>query len=159
MDYVCDYIKNYIKNRHKNKISKNNSKKNKYSKNSESFKIIEIGIGYYFKVAKSLNNHKNLNLNLIAIDANNDAIEKAKKEGLNAFVDDIFNPKLDIYKDADLIYSIRPPRDLQPFILDICKKYNVPLLIKPLYGETPISNLKLINYKGNALYLWNITDD
>ncbi|WP_421078541.1 UPF0146 family protein [Methanothermococcus sp. Ax23] len=141
MDYVCDYIiKNYIKN-------KNNKK------NSESFKIIEIGIGYYFNVAKSLNNYENLNL--IVIDANKDAIEKAKKEGLNAFVDDIFNPKLDVYKDADLIYSIRPPRDLQPFILDICKKYNIPLLIKPLYGETPISDLKLINYKGNALYMWD----
>lgn len=122
-------------------------------KNSESFKIIEIGVGYYFNIAKSLNNHENLNL--IVIDANNDAVEKAKKEGLNAFVDDIFNPKLDIYKDADLIYSIRPPRDLQPFILNICKKYGISLLIKPLYGETPINDLKLINYKGNALYCFN----
>ena len=147
MDYVCDYIiKNYIKNKN-NENNKNNKKNNK------SFKIIEIGIGYYFNVAKSLNNHENLNL--IVIDANKDAIDKAKKEGLNAFVDDIFEPKLDVYKDADLIYSIRPPRDLQPFILNICKKYSIPLLIKPLYGETPINDLKLINYKGNALYLWN----
>ena len=148
MDYVCDYIiKNYIKNKN-NENNKNNKKNNK------SFKIIEIGIGYYFNVAKSLNNHENLNL--IVIDANKDAIDKAKKEGLNAFVDDIFEPKLDVYKDADLIYSIRPPRDLQPFILNICKKYSIPLLIKPLYGETPINDLKLINYKGNALYVWNI---
>jgi len=147
VDYVCDYIiKNYIKNKN-NENNKNNKKNNK------SFKIIEIGIGYYFNVAKSLNNHENLNL--IVIDANKDAIDKAKKEGLNAFVDDIFEPKLDVYKDADLIYSIRPPRDLQPFILNICKKYSIPLLIKPLYGETPINDLKLINYKGNALYLWN----
>jgi len=147
VDYVCDYIiKNYIKNKN-NENNKNNKKNNK------SFKIIEIGIGYYFNVAKSLNNHENLNL--IVIDANKDAIDKAKKEGLNAFVDDIFNPKLDVYNDADLIYSIRPPRDLQPFILNICKKYSIPLLIKPLYGETPINDLKLINYKGNALYVWN----
>ncbi|ABR56221.1 Protein of unknown function UPF0146 [Methanococcus aeolicus Nankai-3] len=143
MDYVCDYIiKNYYH------VKNENDKKN-----SESFKIIEIGVGYYFNIAKSLNNHENLNL--IVIDANNDAVEKAKKEGLNAFVDDIFNPKLDIYKDADLIYSIRPPRDLQPFILNICKKYGISLLIKPLYGETPINDLKLINYKGNALYCFN----
>jgi len=143
VDYVCDYIKNYIKNK---------NKKNK--KNSKSFKIIEIGVGYYFNVAKSLDTCESLDL--IVIDANKEAIERAKKEGLNAFVDDIFNPKLDIYKDADLIYSIRPPRDLQPFILNLCKKYNIPLLIKPLYGETPIGDLRLINYKGNALYAWTI---
>ncbi|AEH06834.1 UPF0146 family protein [Methanothermococcus okinawensis] len=141
MDYICDYIKNYIEN------------KNKNSKN-ESFKIIEIGIGYYYNVAKSLNIHENINL--IVIDANKDAVNNAKKEGLNAFVDDLFNPKLNIYENVDLIYSIRPPRDLQPFILNICKKYDIPLIIKPLYGETPINYLKLINYKGNALYGWNI---
>ncbi len=143
VDYICEYIKNYIKNK---------NKKNK--KNSKSFKIIEIGIGHYFNVAKSLNTCESLDLTVI--DANKEAIERAKKEGLNAFVDDIFNPKLDIYKDADLIYSIRPPRDLQPFILNLCKKYNIPLLIKPLYGETPIGDLRLINYKGNALYAWTI---
>jgi len=148
VNYVCNYIiKNYIKKNNKNNKNKIDKKNKKF------FKIIEIGIGYYFNVAKSLSNHKDLNL--IVIDANNDAIERAKEEGLNAFVDDIFNPKLDIYKDADLIYSIRPPRDLQPFILNICKKYNISLLIKPLYGETPISDLKLINYKGNALYIYN----
>ncbi|WP_292460854.1 UPF0146 family protein [Methanothermococcus sp.] len=146
MDYVCDYIiKNYIKN------NKNN-KKNDNNKNSKLFKIIEIGIGYHFNVAKSIAIRENINL--IAIDANKDAVEKAKKEGLNAFVDDIFDPKLNIYEDADIIYSIRPPRDLQPFILNICKKYSIPLLIKPLYGETPINDLKLVNYRGNALYEW-----
>ena len=137
-----EYLSEYIINKHIKDIKDNNP-----------YKIVEIGVGYYFKVAKVLKEYDN-RIDLTVVDINRDAIDKAKREGLNALIDDIFNPKLDLYKYANLIYSIRPPRDLQPFILKISKKHNVPLIIKPLYGEPPIGELKLINYNGNAIYVY-----
>ncbi|MDK2790820.1 MAG: uncharacterized protein PWP15_1329 [Methanothermococcus sp.] len=115
-------------------------------------KIIEIGVGFYFEVAKKL---KENGANITVVDANEKAIEEARNQLLNGVVDDIFNPNMDIYRGSDLIYSIRPPRDLQPFIYDIAKKVSCDLIIKPLHGEQPIECLKLINYKGNPLYIWS----
>ena len=140
MEYIYNYILYLINNK---KIT-NNNKTN----------IAELGIGNYIKIAKLLNKHNNINL--IVVDLNNKSIENCKNNNLNGVVDNLFNPKLEIYKNINLIYSIRPPRDLQPYILSICKKYNIKLIIKPLLGEEPINELKLINYKGNVLYTYNI---
>ena len=135
MDYIYNYIMELIKEAY----------------NKKTIKIAELGIGYYYGVAKLLNNHNDIDL--IVVDMNKDAINKANKQGLNGVVDNIFNPSDNIYKDIDIIYSIRPPRDLQPYILNICKKNNCKLIIKPLSGEQPIDSLKLVNYKGAPLYI------
>lgn len=135
MDYIFEYIlENYGK-----------------LKNSENLKIAELGVGFYFDVSKKL---KNSGFDIIVIDLNEKAVLEADQNGLNGKLDNLFNPDLNLYKDVKLIYSIRPPRDLQPFILDIAKKISSDLVIKPLSGEEPISNLKLVNYKGKPLYIW-----
>ena len=133
---ISHYIINYIKNR------------KGYIENSN---VVEVGIGHYLKVAKIL---KGYGVKVTVIDIKRDVIERAKREGLNGEVDDIFNPKLEVYKYADLIYSIRPPRDLQFPLLKLSMKYRVPLLIRPLSTEFVIDNLKLINYRGEVLYLY-----
>jgi len=112
-------------------------------------KIAEVGIGFKFDVAIELNNH----FNLIVVDINEKAVKKAKLLGLNAYKDDLFNPNINLYKDVDLIYSIRPPRDLQPYILELSEKINANLIIRPLLNETPIKELKLKNYKGEVFYI------
>ena len=112
-------------------------------------KIAEVGIGFKFDVAIELNNH----FNLMVVDINEKAVKKAKLLGLNAYKDDLFNPNISLYKDVDLIYSIRPPRDLQPYILELSKKINANLIIRPLLNETPIKELKLKNYKGEVFYI------
>jgi uncharacterized UPF0146 family protein len=119
-----------------------------HAKNNNYKKIVEVGVGFNYNIAKKLNEF----FDVCVVDINRDAIENAKKEGLRGFVDDVFIPKLSIYADADLIYSIRPPRDLQLFILDIAKKINADLIIRPLSNEFPI-DLKLVNYKGEIFYV------
>ncbi|MBA2862832.1 UPF0146 family protein [Methanococcus maripaludis] len=134
MDTICKYIdENYsdIKNKE--------------------LKIAELGIGFYFDNAKKL---KDSGFDVIVIDINKNAVLDAEKNGLNAFYDDLFNPNFEIYKNVGLIYSFRPPRDLQPFILEIAKKINCDLIVKALSGEEPIEKLKLVNYNGKPIYVW-----
>ena len=112
-------------------------------------KIAEVGIGFKFDIAKELSKY----FGLIVVDINEKAVEKAKLIGLRAYKDDLFNPNIKLYKNIDLIYSIRPPRDLQPFILDLSKEINANLIIRPLLNEMPIKELKLKNYKGEVFYI------
>ncbi|WP_459202177.1 UPF0146 family protein [Methanococcus sp. CF] len=114
-------------------------------------KVAELGIGFYFDNAKKL---KDSGFDVIVIDINKNAVLEAEKNGLNAFCDDLFNPNFEIYKNVGLIYSFRPPRDLQPFILEIAKKINCNLIVKALSGEEPVDELKLINYNGKPIYIW-----
>ena len=50
-------------------------------------------------------------------------------------VDDITNPDLNIYRDASLIYSIRPPEELQQHIKVVAEAVGADLIIKPLSTE------------------------
>ncbi len=54
---------------------------------------------------------------------------------MNVVVDDITNPDLSIYKDATLIYSIRPPEELQNHIKRVAESVGADLIIKPLSTE------------------------
>ena len=112
-------------------------------------KIAEVGVGFKFDIAKELNKY----FDLIVVDINEKAVEKAKLIGLKAYKDNLFNPNIKLYKNIDLIYSIRPPRDLQPYILDLSKEINANLIIRPLLNEMPIKELKLKNYKGEVFYI------
>ncbi|MEO2117909.1 MAG: UPF0146 family protein [Methanocaldococcus sp.] len=130
VEIISEFIKNFAE--------ENNCKK-----------IAEIGIGFNFDVARKLNNY----FNLIVIDINEKSVKKARLLGLNAYKDDLFNPNINLYEDVDLMYSIRPPRDLQMYMFDLSKKVNANLIIRPLLNEMPIKELKLKNYKGEVFYI------
>ena len=69
--------------------------------------------------------------------------------------DDITNPNLKLYENLDIIYSIRPPSELQPYIIDLALKTNTKLIIKPLFNEDVNSRrvkLKLKNYNKASFY-------
>jgi len=135
MEHISKYILEYIKDR---------------KGHPENTHVVEVGVGYYLKVAKTLRDH---GLDVTVIDVKRDVIERARREGLNGQLDDVFNPRLKIYRYADLLYSIRPPRDLQYQLLRLSREYRVPLIVRPLSGEFPVEGLKLINYRGEVLYL------
>ena len=70
--------------------------------------------------------------------------------------DDITNPNLELYKDVDIIYSIRPPSELQPYIINLAEKIGSQLIIKPLTNEdlnTGKVKMKLKNYKKASFYI------
>ncbi|MCS7121225.1 MAG: UPF0146 family protein [Archaeoglobaceae archaeon] len=109
-------------------------------------KVAEIGIGNYFEVAKKL---KEIGIEVLATDV----IERKVPNGIKFFVDDVTNPKIEIYRGVELIYSIRPPIELYKPITNLAKRLKVSCIIKPLSGEFPgFLEGKLINYKGLSFY-------
>ncbi len=109
-------------------------------------KIVEIGVGKFDGVYQYLK--RNENINIIKTDILPDDNE--------VIVDDVTNPNMDLYKDADIIYSIRPPSELQPHIIKLSQKVNAHLIIKPLFNEdlnTGHNKMKLKNYKKASFYI------
>ena len=109
-------------------------------------KIAEIGVGKYSGVYDYLNSQENIEIiKTDILPASSDVI-----------FDDITKPNLDLYKDKDIIYSIRPPSELQPHIANLYKQINARLIIKPLFNED--LNIKSIpmqlkNYKKASFYI------
>ena len=106
-------------------------------------RAIEVCIGNYWEVARLLGSKL-----IAAVDTricNNGKIP--------FYVDDITEPSLGIYLQADLIYAIRPPPELWTDILHLAEKINADCLIRPMGNEFLILPFKLVNYRGEWFYV------
>jgi uncharacterized protein len=112
-----------------------------YSKVS---KIVEVGVGSFEMVALKL--REQFKMDIITTDI------KPSHEGI--IQDDISRPDLKIYKGASLIYSVRPPEELHPFLVAVAERVGSDLIIKPLSTDSINSERKmeLINYKKAVFY-------
>ena len=109
-------------------------------------KIAEIGIGKFTQVFDYLNEQENVEIIKTDILPNDSGVIK----------DDITNPNLELYKNMDIIYSIRPPSELQPYLISLALKINSQLIIKPLTNEdlnTGKTKMKLKNFKKASFYI------
>ncbi|WP_405304087.1 UPF0146 family protein [Methanobrevibacter sp.] len=108
--------------------------------------IAEIAVGKFDKIAQMLSEKDNITLIKTDISPDNESIIK----------DDITNPNLELYNDVDIIYSIRPPSELQPYLVKLAEKIDAMLIIKPLTGEelnTPRVKMQLKNFKKASFYI------
>jgi len=110
-------------------------------------KLVEVGIGNYHCVARKLSDK---GFKIVATDFRT---VEGLPNGVEFHVDDIMNPNLDIYKGASLIYSLRPPLELYPYIVAVAKAVKADCLIRP-FGNEFATDGKLINYKGEKFYVW-----
>ena len=113
---------------------------------SEAIKIAEIGVGKFDKIAESLSKKDNITIIKTDISPKDPTVIK----------DDVTNPNLDLYKDVKIIYSIRPPSELQPHLVNLALKINSQLIIKPLTNEdlnTGNVKMKLKNYGRSSFYI------
>lgn len=103
-------------------------------------KIVEIGIGRSPYTALQL--RKLLpETDLILVDVDEQVVEELRSLGLKAIRDDIQTPRLEIYEDADLLYSIRPPFELIPKLMDLASMIGSDLLIAPLSEDAYLSGI------------------
>ena len=108
-------------------------------------RIWEIAVGKFTQVFDYLNEQENVEIIKTDISPNDSSVIK----------DDITNPNLKIYENLDIIYSIRPPSELQPYIINLALKTDTKLIIKPLFNEDINGKnvkLKLKNYKKASFY-------
>lgn len=109
-------------------------------------RVVEIGIGKFFQVFDYLNEHENVEIIKTDILPNDSSVIK----------DDITNPDLGLYENMDIIYSIRPPSELQPYLIDLALKIDSQLIIKPLTNEdlnNGKTKMKLKNFKKASFYI------
>ena len=107
-------------------------------------RIVEVGAGSFIEVALNLQRHLKMGIIMTDIKPSHECILQ----------DDIVNPDLKIYKDASLIYSIRPPEELQTYIMKVAEAVGADLIIKPLSTDfiNTYKKMKLINYRKAIFY-------
>jgi len=113
-------------------------------------KVVEVGVGSLPQVALLLKEE----LDVITTDVN-----EQKYAGVRFCRDDIFTPDMGIYHNASLIYSIRPPIDMQDAIAKIAKEVGSDLIIRPFGNEKAdlrkyFNEYSLVNYKKTRFYLY-----
>ncbi len=116
-------------------------------KTGKKTKIVEIGVGKFQTISKNLSKNENIDLIMTDIDPANEDIVK----------DDVFNPDMHIYEGADILFSIRPPGELQEAIMKIRDEVNATLIIKPLFNEDlniKTQKMKLKNYNRASFYIY-----
>ena len=116
-------------------------------KTGKKTKIVEIGAGKFQTISKNLSENENIDIVMTDIDPANENIIK----------DDVFNPNMSIYKDVDILFSIRPPAELQEAIMKIRDEVNATLIIKPLFNEDlnmKTKKMKLKNYNRASFYIY-----
>ena len=113
-------------------------------------KVVEVGVGSMPQVALLLKDR----MDIVVTDIN-----EQKYTGVRFCRDDIFAPDVGIYRNATLIYSIRPPIDIQEAIAKIAKEVGADLLIRPFGNEKAdlravFKNYALLNYRRTRFYLY-----
>jgi uncharacterized UPF0146 family protein len=111
---------------------------------SQSSLIVEVGAGHFQQVACNLKKHLKVDIIMTDIKPYHDQI----------ILDDIRQPNLKIYENAKLIYSVRPPEELHPYLENLSNIIGADLIIKPLSTDSinTEGKMDLINYKKAVFY-------
>ncbi|MBN2734829.1 MAG: hypothetical protein JXQ82_08250 [Methanomicrobiaceae archaeon] len=105
---------------------------------SKKTRIIEAGIGKNPHIAQKL---KDEGYDIRACDIK----ENLPDCGILIKTDDIFEPDLNFYKGADLIYSVRPGIEMIPPLIAIAKNVKAELIVYHLGNEIYENGGEIIN--------------
>jgi uncharacterized UPF0146 family protein len=89
-------------------------------------KVVEVGVGSVPEVALLLVPH----IEVVATDK-----EARSLEGLEIVADDVFSPRQDFYRGASLLYSIRPPLEMQIAMGRLALDIGADVIVRPLADE------------------------
>jgi len=106
-------------------------------------KIVEAGIGSETCVFEKL---KEKNFNVTAFDL--------KPKTRKTIKSNVFSPEaIEIFKEAELIYAIRPNPELTEALKNIAKDVNADLLIRPFSSDEKPEDMTLVNYKRARVWI------
>lgn len=113
-------------------------------------RVVEVGAGFAAEVALGLQER---GLDVALTDK-----EERMLGGLRVEKDDIFSPRLELYRGASLIYSIRPPLEMQLAMGLLALQIGADVLIRPLMDEVaelPGFSRRLVNRGQARFYLFS----
>lgn len=111
-------------------------------------KVIEVGVGRRHEVAQMINGCVDLTVT--------DIEPVAHGSGVRFVMDDVFEPDMDIYMNAGLIYSIRPPIEMQGAIGVIAEQVGSDMVIRPLGTEDVLGHGRLVNFGKARFYFYDV---
>lgn len=112
-------------------------------------KVVEVGVGAAPEVALFLAS----SLKVLATDR-----VRRTVEGLAVVEYDIFSPNPDLYRGATLLYSIRPPLEMQLAMGRLALDIGAEVIIRPLaneIAEIPGFSRTLVNFGEARFYLFS----
>jgi uncharacterized UPF0146 family protein len=124
-----------------------------YIRKNYAGRVVEVGTGYVPDVALSLAQGSPA-LRVVVTDK-----EERSLGSLSVENDDIFSPRFDLYQGASLLYSIRPPLELQLAMGALARQIGADVLIRPLadeIAEMPGFCRSLVNVGEARFYLFRL---
>ena len=106
---------------------------------------VEIGIGHFPDVAYAL---LEKGIQVFATD-----VKPYRYRGLKVIVDDVAMPDISLYVSTELLYSLRPPPELVPYMQQLAGMLSVDLIVKPLASEYLSGQLH--RYGNTTFSLWS----
>lgn len=79
--------------------------------------------------------------------------EVSAPEEVDLVRDDITDPEMDVYRGTDLLFSLRTPMELYPFLEAVAREVESDLMVKPVSSEESPSWGELINYSGVSFHV------
>lgn len=111
-------------------------------------KVVEVGVGSVPEVALLLSP----DMEVVATDREGRIVE-----GFAIVADDIFSPSPELYQGATLLYSIRPPLEMQLAMGELAQKIGADVIVRPLADEVaqiPGFSRTLVNEGEARFYLF-----
>ncbi len=113
-------------------------------------RVVEVGVGHFVDVALGLQAR---GLDVVLTDK-----EERFLGSLRVEKDDIFSPRLELYRGASLLYSIRPPLEMQLTMGQLASLIGADVLVRPLMDEVaelPGFGRRLVNSGEARFYLFS----
>ncbi|HIH44241.1 MAG TPA: hypothetical protein HA257_03930 [Candidatus Methanoperedenaceae archaeon] len=112
-------------------------------------KVVEIGVGRLHEIARMISGCVDLTVT--------DIEPVGQGSGLRFVQDDVFQPDMDIYMNAGLIYSIRPPIEMQGAMGAIAERVGSDMVIRPLGTEDVLGHGRLVNFGKARFYFYDVS--
>lgn len=124
----------------------------------KALKIVEVGVGRFCEIAVELK-RRLPKVEVVVTDINIEMLSQARRRYsiLKVVQDNVIRPNIEVYKDAELIYSIRAPPELWPALVELANRVQADLMVRPLPTETPmpIPTFRLVNFGKARFYTWH----
>ena len=101
---------------------------------SRARKIIEVGAGSRIEIAERIKESLPL-AEVLVTDKDASSIRSHRTKHLRAVADDVMFPHTQIYQGASLIYSIHPPVEIIPAMMELATAVKADLLVVPRSDE------------------------